>query len=132
MKKLIFLLMFCVSTTFAVDYDTTQVYIYTVNIQQDGAIQHYATAAGVGDHADQQLSLIITQMKSDGIDSDSIRCFYTALEFILADGNVDTCYAILNDIQDMNPVADTLSESWFDIETWKTIIDAVDPYYEPL
>lgn len=134
MRTTVFLLVLIVlaANAFAVDYDTTKVYIYSVNVQQQGVLRHYATVAGDYQTAEKQLSLVFTSAKSEAISGDSIRVWFNVLEFILEDGSIDTSYAILQDIQNMNPVADTLAQSWFDKDFWKAVYDATTPYYVPI
>jgi len=132
MRRIVFLILLIFGVASAVVYDTTAVYTFSISIQQNGEIRHYNTIGGNIDNASRQLSIVFTQMQGEGIVSDSILVWFNVLEFITADGDIDTCYTILTDVDMMNPTYDTLSVDWFDNDTWHTVYDTAVPYYVPV
>lgn len=133
MRKVLFLILFISVLASAVDYDTTAVWLFNVNLQKDGDIRHYATIGGESPMFDQQLSLLFTQMENENIDKDSITTWFSYQVIITADGAIDTMFHIIQDVGiDLMVTTDTLSESWFDLETWRDIYDGLEPYYVPV
>ena len=121
MKKTIVLLLVLCAVVLA---DSTVVDIFNVTY-----IQHGIPIDDGNAYTEKELDAKLQKLEFINIDIDSVWIWYHQKVYWR---DPDSMVVYLLDIQNMNPVADTLGEQWFDRETWGDWMADEQPRYSPV